>query len=100
MSQRNSAVTISDYNTNPSLEDATEPEMIVDEEVDEYDDETHPEMKLPPGFSILSIHLTNKGGKYALAVLTGINLLNYIDRYVPSATKDLFKVIPIIISKI
>jgi len=31
------------------------------------------------------------GAKYALAVLTGINLLNYIDRYVPSAAKELIK---------
>jgi len=29
--------------------------------------------------------------RFALAVLTAMNLLNYIDRYVPSAVKDLFK---------
>jgi MFS transporter, Spinster family, sphingosine-1-phosphate transporter len=31
------------------------------------------------------------GAFYAVAVLTSLNLLNYIDRYVPSAVKDLFK---------
>jgi len=31
------------------------------------------------------------GATYALTVLTIINLLNYIDRYVPSSTKDLIK---------
>lgn len=29
--------------------------------------------------------------RYALIVLTAMNLLNYLDRYVPSAVKDLFK---------
>lgn len=29
--------------------------------------------------------------RYAIVVLTAMNLLNYIDRYVPSAVKDLFK---------
>lgn len=29
--------------------------------------------------------------RYALVVLTAMNLLNYLDRYVPSAVKDLFK---------
>ncbi len=33
-----------------------------------------------------------KGARFALILLTGINLFNYIDRYVPSATKDLIKV--------
>jgi len=33
----------------------------------------------------------NRESTYALAVLTAINLLNYIDRYIPSSTKDLFK---------
>jgi len=33
----------------------------------------------------------NRDAKYALGVLTAINLLNYIDRYIPSSTKDLFK---------
>src|SRR4051812_45379759 len=28
---------------------------------------------------------------FALTVLTAMNLLNYLDRYVPSAVKDLFK---------
>ena len=32
------------------------------------------------------------GAKYAVVILTIINLLNFIDRYIPSATKDLFKV--------
>lgn len=32
-----------------------------------------------------------EGGRYALVVLTCINLLNYIDRYVPSATKQYFQ---------
>ena len=31
------------------------------------------------------------GAAYAVAVLTAMNLLNYLDRYVPSAVKDLFK---------
>ena len=31
------------------------------------------------------------GAGFAVAVLTAMNLLNYIDRYVPSAVKDLFK---------
>src|SRR6185503_2086744 len=31
------------------------------------------------------------GARFAVAVLTGMNLLNYVDRYVPSAVKDLFK---------
>src|SRR3954471_583259 len=29
--------------------------------------------------------------RYAVALLTAMNLLNYVDRYVPSAVKDLFK---------
>jgi MFS transporter, Spinster family, sphingosine-1-phosphate transporter len=31
------------------------------------------------------------GAKFAVGVLTAMNLLNYVDRYVPSAVKDLFK---------
>ena len=31
------------------------------------------------------------GAAFAVTVLTAMNLLNYIDRYVPSAVKDLFK---------
>src|ERR1044071_4425716 len=31
------------------------------------------------------------GARFAIVVLTAMNLLNYIDRYVPSAVKDLFK---------
>ena len=31
------------------------------------------------------------GATRALVVLTAMNLLNYIDRYLPSAVKDLFK---------
>jgi MFS family permease len=31
------------------------------------------------------------GATYAVAVLTAMNLLNYVDRYVPSAVKSLFK---------
>ncbi len=31
------------------------------------------------------------GAKYAVVVLTAMNLLNYMDRYVPSAVKELFK---------
>lgn len=31
------------------------------------------------------------GARYAVTVLTAMNLLNYIDRYVPSANKDLIK---------
>ena len=33
-----------------------------------------------------------RGAIYAVSVLTAMNLLNYLDRYVPSAVKDLFKV--------
>ena len=32
-----------------------------------------------------------RGATLAVAVLTAMNLLNYVDRYVPSAVKDLFK---------
>lgn len=32
------------------------------------------------------------GAVFAVSVLTAMNLLNYLDRYVPSAVKDLFKV--------
>jgi MFS transporter, Spinster family, sphingosine-1-phosphate transporter len=32
-----------------------------------------------------------RGALYAVTVLTAMNLLNYLDRYVPSAVKDLFK---------
>lgn len=32
-----------------------------------------------------------RDARYALFVLTAMNLLNYLDRYVPSAVKDLFK---------
>jgi MFS family permease len=35
--------------------------------------------------------LTPSGARFAVIVLTAMNLLNYIDRYVPSAVKDLFK---------
>lgn len=31
------------------------------------------------------------GAKFAVAILTALNLLNYVDRYIPSAVKDLFK---------
>lgn len=31
------------------------------------------------------------GARFAVTVLTAMNLLNYMDRYVPSAVKDLFK---------
>jgi MFS family permease len=31
------------------------------------------------------------GAKFAVAILTALNLLNYVDRYVPSSVKDLFK---------
>src|SRR4051812_47575765 len=31
------------------------------------------------------------GARYAVVVLTAMNLLNYVDRYIPSAVKDLFK---------
>src|ERR1044071_4378236 len=34
---------------------------------------------------------TAPGARFAIIVLTGMNLLNYLDRYVPSAVKDLFK---------
>jgi len=32
-----------------------------------------------------------RGATFAITVLTGMNLLNYIDRFVPSAVKELFK---------
>lgn len=32
-----------------------------------------------------------KGATYAVLILTAMNLLNYMDRFVPSAVKDLFK---------
>lgn len=32
-----------------------------------------------------------RGATFAVVVLTGMNLLNYLDRFVPSAVKDLFK---------
>ncbi len=32
-----------------------------------------------------------QGATFAIAVLTAMNLLNYLDRFVPSAVKDLFK---------
>ncbi len=35
--------------------------------------------------------VTPRGARYAVIILTAMNLLNYIDRYVPSAVKDLFK---------
>jgi MFS family permease len=34
---------------------------------------------------------TGRGATFAVAVLTAMNLLNYVDRWVPSATKELFK---------
>jgi MFS transporter, Spinster family, sphingosine-1-phosphate transporter len=34
---------------------------------------------------------TAPGARWAVGVLTAMNLLNYLDRYVPSAVKDLFK---------
>lgn len=41
-----------------------------------------------------SVDLERKqpGALYALVVLTALSLLNYLDRYVPSATKALFQV--------
>lgn len=33
-----------------------------------------------------------EGARFAIIVLTGMNLLNYVDRYVPSAVKTLFQV--------
>eukprot|EP01114_Cavostelium_apophysatum_P005826 TRINITY_DN1699_c0_g1_i1.p1 TRINITY_DN1699_c0_g1~~TRINITY_DN1699_c0_g1_i1.p1 ORF type:complete len:466 (+),score=49.40 TRINITY_DN1699_c0_g1_i1:224-1621(+) len=38
-----------------------------------------------------SIDPSKREAYYALAILTSINLLNYMDRYIPSATKELFK---------
>ena len=32
-----------------------------------------------------------EGARFAVTILTAMNLLNYMDRYVPSAVKDLFK---------
>jgi hypothetical protein len=47
--------------------------------------------KYPP--KMLDVHAapSARGATAAMAVLTVINLLNYIDRYVPSAVKDLIK---------
>ena len=36
-------------------------------------------------------HPMTRGASYAILVLTIMNLLNYLDRYVPSVVKDLFK---------
>jgi MFS family permease len=38
-----------------------------------------------------STNVLPPGGAYAVGVLTVMNLLNYVDRFVPSAVKDLFK---------
>ncbi len=38
-----------------------------------------------------ALALTAAGAGFALTVLTAINLLNYIDRFIPSATKELIK---------
>lgn len=38
-----------------------------------------------------TVRASPPGALYAVAVLTAMNLLNYVDRYVPSAVKDLFK---------
>lgn len=32
-----------------------------------------------------------QGATFAVVVLTSMNLLNYLDRFVPSAVKELFK---------
>ncbi len=65
MTQRNSligsAITISDYNTNPTVAtDDTQTVMLIDDEPEEYDEETHPTMKLPPGFKFKFNSLTLK----------------------------------------
>jgi len=39
----------------------------------------------------MSTHQTARGAGYAIVILTMMNLLNYLDRYVPSVVKDLFK---------
>ncbi len=41
--------------------------------------------------SLDDIKPIHSGAKYALIILTGINLLNYCDRYVPSAVKTLIQ---------
>ena len=38
-----------------------------------------------------SVPAARSGARYAIVVLTAMNLLNYIDRYVPSAVKPLFQ---------
>lgn len=43
-------------------------------------------MQQPPASSTAA-----PGARWAVLVLTAMNLLNYLDRYVPSAVKDLFK---------
>lgn len=40
---------------------------------------------------MLAMNPATRGATYAIIVLTMMNLLNYIDRYVPSVVKDLFK---------
>lgn len=40
---------------------------------------------------MLVMNPATRGATYAIIVLTMMNLLNYIDRYVPSVVKDLFK---------
>ncbi len=40
---------------------------------------------------MLAMNPATRGATYAIIVLTLMNLLNYIDRYVPSVVKDLFK---------
>lgn len=45
-----------------------------------------------PAESSTPQRLTPPGAGWAVFILTMMNLLNYIDRYVPSAVKDLFKV--------
>ena len=41
--------------------------------------------------STLTKTATPSGAAYAVIILTMMNLLNYVDRFVPSAVKDLFK---------
>jgi len=45
----------------------------------------------PPHEKIKFVKCNTFGARYALCVLTFINLLNYLDRYIPSALKDSFK---------
>lgn len=51
-----------------------------------------PSQLSPPHEPPVPASAAPSGAIYAVTVLTAMNLLNYIDRWIPSAVKDLFKV--------